>query len=766
MPLYDNIIDAYTLSPAGGTVTVDLVGATLETNEGDITCSPPGWSVWLKIDLSALVGMGTGKAFTLSASTASGGIFPNGLVYFDPTGTFDPSSPDFDLLVDAFDDIGLFGDPNPPDVDYILNPDLDGNPTGIYWIQAGDHNCASDGEIEFDWTAFTDPPEPIVTTTTADVPDDSDATVHGTIDPNGTGGGHYWFEYGTTIGYGSSTSHLTYSGSGFHNVNRNLSGLTPATLYHYRLCVQRTDTGETICGGDETFTTLPTTDPSTGVTLDPDNQTCEGCVRFNATVDPDAADTIWQFKYHLGTSGGSGPTTTGGVVPGGSGPTTVHETICGLTAGRRYQVKILDSNWNGGTDGDWVTFDMPMCDFGTCAALVSDFSETDCAFPGGTTGPPGVGSLSGDGLRIKDGELMSLNTTDTWQRQILADLGDAPTGATGVDWWITLTTVDAAQGIMVPDSLGGYYGVRHDSGTVYIIQFDGSFAETVLDSGSATLADGDLLGLRWQGTTFTAEVSTDGGVTWTAVATATVPVDYYDARSSIVIGEMINTPFVRAIDTSIAYDLSAYGDSGSSAAIFPPFSCPDNHAKYSWSYDGSSGGDPGGTVSWAGPYYGGTADSDITPRDCPVWWLDLGVYVFGRIDCYNAIWCAGDCGFDQSSLAGYGATFALVPFYPDTVDYHTEIAQLDSDNGSGFFTFDSDSKQKGYAAIEATLDLVQAAYAGTGAYKDSKVDGGGRHAYGVFQDVAINPARMDDLFGGYGCSLASTRRRPQIWRYR
>ena len=69
----------------------------------------------------------------------------------------------------------------------------------------------------------------------------------------------WWFDFGTSTRYGKSTSSKSAgSKSGVQPVNAALSGLTPATTYHYRL-VAKSDAGTTY-GADTTFTT-------TGVTL-------------------------------------------------------------------------------------------------------------------------------------------------------------------------------------------------------------------------------------------------------------------------------------------------------------------------------------------------------------------------------------------------------------------------------------------------------------------------------------------------------------------
>ena len=69
----------------------------------------------------------------------------------------------------------------------------------------------------------------------------------------------WWFDYGTSTRYGKATSSKSAgSRSGTQKVSMNLTGLTPAKTYHYRL-VAKSDAGTTYAA-DATFTT-------TGVTL-------------------------------------------------------------------------------------------------------------------------------------------------------------------------------------------------------------------------------------------------------------------------------------------------------------------------------------------------------------------------------------------------------------------------------------------------------------------------------------------------------------------
>lgn len=74
------------------------------------------------------------------------------------------------------------------------------------------------------------------------------ATVNWTVDQPCTG---MKVDYGTTTGYGSSQAATPAAGSGA--VLANITGLTTATLYHYRISV--TCGGFTTLSPDATFTT-------------------------------------------------------------------------------------------------------------------------------------------------------------------------------------------------------------------------------------------------------------------------------------------------------------------------------------------------------------------------------------------------------------------------------------------------------------------------------------------------------------------------------
>jgi hypothetical protein len=85
----------------------------------------------------------------------------------------------------------------------------------------------------------------------------SNATVNGTVNPNGQST-TYYFKYGTTTTYGLQTTPAgAGSGTGNVAVHAALDGLSPNTTYHYQLVA--TSSAGTSNGTDETFTTTTTT---------------------------------------------------------------------------------------------------------------------------------------------------------------------------------------------------------------------------------------------------------------------------------------------------------------------------------------------------------------------------------------------------------------------------------------------------------------------------------------------------------------------------
>jgi hypothetical protein len=114
-------------------------------------------------------------------------------------------------------------------------------------------------EIEVELIAW----EPTVVTKAASGVEATKATVNGTVDPEGLAT-KYYFQYGTSTSYGSSTSEAS-AGEGTSAVaeSAKLTGLTAGATYHFR--VVATNVAGTTYGPDESFTTgVPTLQPANG----------------------------------------------------------------------------------------------------------------------------------------------------------------------------------------------------------------------------------------------------------------------------------------------------------------------------------------------------------------------------------------------------------------------------------------------------------------------------------------------------------------------
>jgi hypothetical protein len=94
---------------------------------------------------------------------------------------------------------------------------------------------------------------PTVTTEAASNVKETEATLNGTINPNGAETSYY-FEYGETESYGSKTAEVSV-GSGTTNVkvSKAITGLSRGTTYHFRLVAKREGESSVFYGKDQEF---------------------------------------------------------------------------------------------------------------------------------------------------------------------------------------------------------------------------------------------------------------------------------------------------------------------------------------------------------------------------------------------------------------------------------------------------------------------------------------------------------------------------------
>ncbi|HEV2945483.1 MAG TPA: hypothetical protein VGX26_10260 [Solirubrobacteraceae bacterium] len=163
--------------------------------------------------------------------------------------------------------------------------------------------------------------------------------------------GTYRFQYGPTTAYGQ-TSPMPEGiiGHGGERLWADLTGLKPATTYHYRLVATDPPHGGIAYGADRTFTT---------VVLAPAVETDPAMVNTTtATITggvlPQGLDTTYQFEYGF-TNSYTMSTPTGDA---GSAitPVPVTQSLTGLNPSTTYHYRLVATSDGGTTDGADETF--------------------------------------------------------------------------------------------------------------------------------------------------------------------------------------------------------------------------------------------------------------------------------------------------------------------------------------------------------------------------------------------------------------------------
>jgi hypothetical protein len=171
----------------------------------------------------------------------------------------------------------------------------------------------------------------------------------GTVNPEGSAT-QAQFQYGQTTSYGSFTP-LRFAGSGNSNVifSDTAFGLTPNTLYHFRLTATK-DSG-TVFGNDMTFTTLP--NPPVVLIEDVDDITLSSA-NAHAQVNPNGASTTAYFEW--GINGDPVGQTDSQSVGSGIGFVSVEGSLQPLLSSTTYYVVAVAVNSGGTSVSDTAYF--------------------------------------------------------------------------------------------------------------------------------------------------------------------------------------------------------------------------------------------------------------------------------------------------------------------------------------------------------------------------------------------------------------------------
>jgi hypothetical protein len=175
------------------------------------------------------------------------------------------------------------------------------------------------------------------------------AVLNATINPQGAATACY-FQYGVTTNYGySSATNLLTPGSSAVAVGTPIAGLTPATLFHYRIVA--TNAAGTTFGQDATFTTSVA--PPLVSTLGASDVAADSAL-LNAVVNPLGAATACFFQYGVTTNYGY-LSATQQLAAGVTG-VILEMPVAGLAPGTLYHCRVVATNAAGTSTGQDVTF--------------------------------------------------------------------------------------------------------------------------------------------------------------------------------------------------------------------------------------------------------------------------------------------------------------------------------------------------------------------------------------------------------------------------
>ncbi len=179
------------------------------------------------------------------------------------------------------------------------------------------------------------------------------ATLNATINPNGNETG-YVFQYGLTNAYGLSTnSHSAGRGTAPVKVGAAIGGLSPGTVYHYRVeALNRSGGG---IGADRTFKT--TGPPPAGVVTGSAVNVTSSTATLTGSVATNGAATTWAVQY--GVTPAYGSETFGQVAPNSASPVPVSVTVTGLAPATLFHYRLVGYHGTNvvsyGADGTFFT---------------------------------------------------------------------------------------------------------------------------------------------------------------------------------------------------------------------------------------------------------------------------------------------------------------------------------------------------------------------------------------------------------------------------
>jgi plastocyanin len=218
---------------------------------------------------------------------------------------------------------------------------------GAYTFECTVHPVMK-GTIYVNSTGTIPPPPPRVTTESAGSITTTGASLEGTVNSDGQAT-EYFFEYGTTMGYGSATSPQS-AGAGSSNVNvsESVIGLLPGTTYHFRLVATYASGSGKVLGADSAFTTALPPGPPTATTDQP-TELSETEATLNGQVNPKGGEeTKYWFEWSTGSGAAYEHRTPEVALFTDDVQHPATAVLTGLAEGSEYHYRVVATNKVGG----------------------------------------------------------------------------------------------------------------------------------------------------------------------------------------------------------------------------------------------------------------------------------------------------------------------------------------------------------------------------------------------------------------------------------
>jgi len=196
---------------------------------------------------------------------------------------------------------------------------------------------------------------PITTSVAATSITENNATLNGTVNPNGLPT-QAWFEYGTDPGLQTpSSSPSQDAGNGLiaQSFSTNLSVLAPGTTYHFRVCAE--NSGGYSEGQIMSFTTASSGSPPAVTTLAATSVGTTSAT-LNGNVNPNGLPTDAWFEWGTSPTLVTFSTSSAQALGAGTNPLSMTAALSGLISGTTYYYRLAASNAAGSAIGSIADF--------------------------------------------------------------------------------------------------------------------------------------------------------------------------------------------------------------------------------------------------------------------------------------------------------------------------------------------------------------------------------------------------------------------------